>query len=147
MSYPEITVGAVIFNSEDKVLLCRSHKWENRYVIPGGHVELGEPMEVALRREIREETGLEIYDIHLIGIKECIYSKKFYDKKHFIFFDYICRTKKEKVVLNDEAEEYVWISLEDKDKYDFGGYTRDLLVNIENRNKSDNDKIEIFYNY
>ncbi len=63
MQYPEITVGAVIFNSDNKILLCKSHKWNDKYIIPGGHIELGEKMETALKREILEETGLEIYII------------------------------------------------------------------------------------
>lgn len=145
MAYPEVTVGAVIFNNENKLLLCKSHKWNNQYVIPGGHIELGESMEAALRREIREETALEIYDIKLVGIKECIYSDTFYEKRHFIFMDYVCRTSKDKVTLNEEAEEYVWITMEEMGRYDLGGFTRDLLQNIKER---DRDRlIEIFYNY
>ncbi|ADO77499.1 NUDIX hydrolase [Halanaerobium praevalens DSM 2228] len=42
MKYPEPTVGAIIFNPDNKILLCKSHKWNNQYIIPGGHIELGE---------------------------------------------------------------------------------------------------------
>ncbi len=145
MNYPEITVGAVIFNSDNKLLLCKSHKWQNQYVIPGGHIESGEPMEVALKREIREETGLEIYDIRLIGIKESIYSPTFYEKKHFIFLDYLCKTATHEVRLNDEAEEYAWIDIDDMGNYELGGFTKDLLMNIREQDKK--KKIDIFYNY
>jgi nucleoside triphosphatase len=55
MRYPEATVGAVILNSEDKVLICKSNKWNQKYVIPGGHIEAGESMEEALVREVKEE--------------------------------------------------------------------------------------------
>ena len=48
MKYPEPTVGAIIFNPDNKILLCKSHKWNNQYIIPGGHIELGEGMEEAL---------------------------------------------------------------------------------------------------
>lgn len=47
--FPEPTVGALIFNPEGKVLLMKSHKWHHKYVLPGGHVELGEKLEEALR--------------------------------------------------------------------------------------------------
>jgi len=144
--YPELTVGAVIFNKENKLLLCKSHKWNDQYVIPGGHVEIGEQLEDALRREIHEETGLEIYDLHLIGIKESIYSKTFHKKRHFIFIDYICRTEVDRVTLNDEAEEYIWTDIHEIDNYDLGGFTRDLLLKIRDT-ESENDKIGIFYNY
>lgn len=60
MKYPEPTVGAVIFNPDNKILLCKSHKWDHKYVIPGGHIELGEKMEEALKREILEENEVTI---------------------------------------------------------------------------------------
>ena len=113
MSYPEPAVSAIIFNPDNKILLCKSHKWSNKYVIPGGHIELGEKMEQALKREILEETGLEIYDIKLISLKDSIYNNSFHEKKHYIFIDYICKTDSYDVVLNDEAQEYEWVDLED----------------------------------
>jgi len=45
--YPEPRVGALIFNSKGEIFLMKSHKWNNKYCIPGGHVELGEIMENA----------------------------------------------------------------------------------------------------
>jgi nucleoside triphosphatase len=144
--YPEPTVGAVIFNREGKILLCRSHKWGNKYVIPGGHIELGEKMEEALKREIKEETGLDIYDIKLLSLTESIYSDMFHEKKHFIFIDYQCRTDSNDVTLNDEAEEYVWAELERLDDYDIGGFTKELLINLKNKETSE-FYTGIFYNY
>ncbi len=82
--YPEPTVGATIINSEGKVLLCKSHKWGNRYVIPGGHIELGETMEEALKREVFEETGLTVKDIRMLGINESIFHPTFHEKKRRI---------------------------------------------------------------
>ena len=40
--YPEPTVGALILGPEGKLFLMQSHKWRDKYVIPGGHIELGE---------------------------------------------------------------------------------------------------------
>lgn len=144
--YPEPTVSAIIVNPDGKILLCKSHKWGDKYVIPGGHIELGEKMEDALRREILEETGLSIYNIELISLKESIYSDTFYEKKHFIFIDYLCKTNSSKVVLNDEADEYEWVDLDQIEFYDLGGFTKELLMKLKNKNETKECK-NIFYNY
>jgi nucleoside triphosphatase len=111
--YPEPTVGALIFNREGKLFLMRSHKWKGKWVVPGGHIELGERMEDALRREVKEETNLDIYDIEFLCFQEFIYDERFWTRSHFIFFDYACRTEGTDVKLNDEAEEYVWVTLDE----------------------------------
>ncbi len=49
--YPEPTVGALIFDPAGHLFLMKSHKWGGQYVVPGGHVELGETLEATLRRE------------------------------------------------------------------------------------------------
>ncbi|MDD3840838.1 MAG: NUDIX domain-containing protein [Clostridia bacterium] len=144
--YPEPTVSAVIFNPEGKILLCKSHKWGNKYVIPGEHIELGEKMEKALKREILEETGLNIYDIKLIGLKESIYSDTFHEKKHFIFIDYLCKTDSNDVILNDESEEYEWVDIKQIEHYELGGFIKELLLKIRDKDESQ-DCIKIFYNY
>ena len=121
--YPEPTVGALIFNTENKILLVRSHKWRDKYVIPGGHIELGETNLKALIREIKEETGLDIYDIEYIGFQEFIYDEAFWKMRHYIFFDYMCKTDGTKVELNSESEEYVWVTLEEANNFDVEPYT------------------------
>jgi nucleoside triphosphatase len=111
--YPEPTVGALIFNPEGKLFLMKSHKWRGRWVVPGGHIELGERMEDALRREVKEETNLDIHDLDFLCFQEFIYDERFWTRSHFIFFDYACRTDATDVKLNDEAEEYVWVTLDE----------------------------------
>ena len=130
MKYPEATVGAVILNSEDKVLICQSNKWNQKYVIPGGHIEAGEKMEEAVVREVKEETGLDVYDIELLGITESIYSESFQNKKHFIFVDFICRSDSDQVVLNEEAQSYRWIDLGEIEDYDLEEFTFSLLKEL-----------------
>ena len=111
--FPEPTVGALIFNPEGKLFLMRSHKWRDKYVVPGGHIELGERIEDALKREVKEETGLDVTDVEFLCFQEFVYDEAFWKRRHFIFFDYVCRTDSTDVTLNEEAEEYVWVSLEE----------------------------------
>ena len=144
--YPEPTVGATILNAEGKVLLCKSHKWDNQYVIPGGHIELGETMEEALKREVLEETGLTVYDIKMLGINESIFHTTFHEKRHFIFINFLCCTNDTEVVLNDESESYVWAGLNEVEQYDLQEFTKALLLLLRDDSRA-NNKTEIFYNY
>jgi len=107
--FPEPTVGVFVFNPQGQLLLLRSHKWPGVYVVPGGHVELGERLEEAARREVQEETGLEIHSLEFINFQEFIYDPAFWKRKHFIFFDFAARTENTQVNLNDEAESHIWI--------------------------------------
>src|SRR5437660_2074827 len=108
-AYPEPTVGALIVNPEGKILLAKSHKWFNKYTLPGGHIEVGETMKEAVMREVREEVGLDVEVVEFLLMQEAIFAKEFWKKKHFIFFDFLCKSKDQQVKLDRrELQEYVW---------------------------------------
>ena len=122
--FPEPTVGVFIFNKRGEVLLLHSHKWPGAYVVPGGHVELGERIEEAAIREAKEETGLDIYDLEFINFQQFIHDPAFWKQRHFIFFDYAAKTDSTDVVLNDEAQKYFWVELDEALKLELDSYTR-----------------------
>jgi len=131
--YPEPTVGALILNQEGKVFLMSSPKWKGKYIIPGGHIEVGETIEQALKREIKEETNLNIFDIQFISFQEFIFGEDFHEKRHFIFLDYVCRTKDAEVVLDKEGSEYVWVSLDEALKMPIDPYTRTTILDYKEK--------------
>ena len=122
--FPEPTVGIFIFNQKGEILLLESHKWPNAYVVPGGHVELGERLEEAAVRETREETGLDIYDLEFINFQQFIYDPAFWKQRHFIFFDFAAKTDSTDVTLNDEAQKYSWVAPEEALNLELDSYTR-----------------------
>ena len=133
--YPEPTVGGLIFNPEGRFLLLKSHKWLGKYVIPGGHIELGETMEQALKQEIKEETNLDIYDI------EFIFDKTFWQKGHYIFFDFACKTDLTDVKLNDEAEKYVWVTIAEGLTLPLDPYTKIVIEAYLKKQKRENKDV------
>ncbi len=109
---PVVTVGALIFNAAGEVLMVRTHKWSDLWGIPGGKIKWGEASEAALRREIQEETDLEITDIKFVLAQDCIHSPEFYRDAHFVLLNYTARCVGEpKVKLNDEAREFAWVTV------------------------------------
>ena len=134
--YPEPTVGAVVYDSQGRILLVRSRRSNDLYVIPGGHVELGERIEDTLRREVREETGLEVTDIRLASIQQFIYGASFYRRRHFIFMDFTCRAKTEEVRLNWEHDAYVWASYEEAFRLPMDPYAKAPLRELQSGERS-----------
>ncbi len=131
--FPHPTVGALIFNPEGKLLLVRTHKFRNKYVVPGGHIEVGEKMTDALVREAKEETGLDVYDLEFIFFQEFIQDDSFWQKMHFIFFDFACKTNSSEVTLNDEAQSYLWVTMEDALKLPLDSYTGNAIRELMKR--------------
>ena len=67
---PALTVDCVIYDPAGRVLLVRrkNDPFQGSFALPGGFVDIGETIEAACRREVREETGLEVNDLQLVGV-------------------------------------------------------------------------------
>jgi ADP-ribose pyrophosphatase YjhB (NUDIX family) len=129
---PISTVGALIFNAAGEVLMIRTHKWSDLWGIPGGKIKWGESSEDALRREIKEETGLDIEEIEFVLVQDCIHSKEFYRDAHFILLNYACRcVGRPEVRLNEEAREFRWVTLDAALKMPINQPTRKLLLAVQ----------------
>jgi 8-oxo-dGTP diphosphatase len=82
---PKIGIGIMIENKKGELLLGLRHgsHGEGEWCFPGGHVEFGESLEEAIRREVREETDMEVGKIELISVAdEMRYIAT--DGKHFV---------------------------------------------------------------
>lgn len=97
-SYPDrpwLGVGGIVFQ-EDRVLLVKRGQEPGLGIwsIPGGGVDLGETVERAVKREVEEETGLEVEVQDLVSVFERILpdpqGKIIY---HFVVLDYLCRVR------------------------------------------------------
>jgi nucleoside triphosphatase len=118
--YPEPVVGALIVNKDGKILLAKSKKWNGHFTVFGGHVEMGESLEVAVKREVKEEAGIDVEVADRLGFDESVYSKDFHKKRHFIFIDFLCRyegaDEAVKLCEREFENEYVWADIKNISK-------------------------------
>jgi len=101
---PIVSVEALIVS--DGGLLCLKRNNEpvkGEWWFPGGRIRKGESLEEALRREIKEETGLELSSYKLVNV----YSRVF-PERHDMTIAYLCRCSPGKIVLNEEHSEFVF---------------------------------------
>ena len=110
--YPEPVTGALILNEEDQIFLMKSPKWDEKWLVPGGHVEKGEKIEECVKREVKEETGLKVDAVEFVTVLEGM-PESFERDTHFIFLNYSCRAENQEVELDQrEAVEHTWITPE-----------------------------------
>jgi len=118
---PAVSVGAYIYNEEGKIFLMRSPKWKNKLIAPGGKIEFMESSVAALKREVKEETNLEIDSIEFLTPVDCLDLKDYGGSlRHFVGLNFKARALNEKEVKLDgeEGEEYLWLTPEEAIKRD-----------------------------
>jgi nucleoside triphosphatase len=113
--YAVPATGALILNEGDEIFLMKSPKWDNQWLVPGGKVEKGDSMKETVRKEIREETNLEVENIEFLEAKDGGNPEDFERDTHFIFLNFTCRAVNpgEKELDQQEAVEYNWIDPRD----------------------------------
>lgn len=110
MERPTIAVGAICVRDGQLLLIRRRNDpARGRWSLPGGRVEAGELLADALKREVREETGLEISVGDLAGILEVPRPGT-----HYVILDYFATVEGSSTPLAaDDATEARWVALDD----------------------------------
>lgn len=107
---PYLAVSAAIFR-DGRVLIVRRARppAHGLYTLPGGGVELGETLEQAIIREVREETGLAITPLALVGFREAVARDAAGRvERHFVILPFAARWIAGEVALSEELAEAHW---------------------------------------
>ena len=111
-----IGVGAVVFRG-DEVLLIRRVKapFKGYWSIPGGKLNHGEALRAAVRREVREETGVEIDILGLIDVFEALPGEidRHEPGEHMLLIDFIGEWRGGEPVAGDDAAEAEFVPVDE----------------------------------
>jgi 8-oxo-dGTP diphosphatase len=125
------SVVAVIVDDDEQVLLTKRNisPFKDQWVMPGGQIDLGEPMLKALHREVMEEVGLEVEVVGLVDVFEHLTPGP--GNSHFVILYYRCRPLYCDITHNpDEVEEARWVPRGELANYDMPDGTRFILGKI-----------------
>lgn len=116
--HPLVGVGGVVIH-HNRVLLIRrgSEPLKGKWSIPGGLLELGEDLSEAARRELKEETGLDVEPLEIVEVFDRIFRRGRRVRYHYVIVDYICRLKGGRLRPASDVLEAHWVRREDLGKY------------------------------
>jgi 8-oxo-dGTP diphosphatase len=128
-SRPMVGVGAVVWDG-GRVLLERRGQppAQGSWSLPGGLIEIGETAEDAVRREVREECGIEVAVGPMLGLFEPVQRDS--DGKvryHFVVIDFLAHYRAGALQAGDDAAELCWVTPAELDSYALMRATREMI--------------------
>jgi len=126
---PLVGVGGVVIHRQRVLLIKRgTEPLKNQWSIPGGLIELGEHLEDGVRRELKEETCLDVEPLEVIAVFDRVlrntgpaggWSLKGRGRVryHYVIIDYACRLKGGKLAPASDVLDARWVRRQDLPQY------------------------------
>jgi 8-oxo-dGTP diphosphatase len=134
--YIGVAVGIAVFNTEGKIFITKRGqaasndrgKWE----IPGGGIEFGETLEIAAKREIKEENDIDIEIVEPLHMSDHILPD---EGQHWVTTTFMCRYVggEPKRMEPEKCEAVGWFTIEEAEKLDLSGITKHDLEGIKRK--------------
>lgn len=127
--HPRVGVGAVVLHRGRVLLVRRGHQpAAGKWSLPGGLVDLGESTEDAIRRELREECGIEARIAGVAGVIDRVTRDS--DGRiryHYVLVDYLAFVDSDGAVAGSDAAACRWVALDEVDGLDITQGLMDMI--------------------
>jgi ADP-ribose pyrophosphatase YjhB (NUDIX family) len=120
---PFLGIGALVFRREKdglRILLVKRGKepLKDYWSLPGGILEVGERLADGVRREVREETGLDVQPLSVFEIFERIMpDAEGRPEYHYVLIDYVCRVTGGEMQAASDVSACEWVARQQLSQY------------------------------
>jgi 8-oxo-dGTP diphosphatase len=127
---PLVGVGGIVIKNGRALLVRRGRPpLEDQWSIPGGLLEVGESLREGVRRELLEETAIEVRVLELVEVFERIgLDANGKARHHFVVLDYLCEALRGEALAGSDATEVAWAAPEELERYSIGGTTKQVIL-------------------
>jgi ADP-ribose pyrophosphatase YjhB (NUDIX family) len=127
---PLVGVGAVIVDGKRVLLIRRGQPpLLGEWSLPGGVLECGETLREATVREAREETGLVVETVDMLGVYErVIRSDDGRVRYHYVLIDYLCRPVAGDLKAGSDAADVRWFTRDELPALNLAYDTNDVVL-------------------
>ena len=129
-AHPVVGVGAVVVRDGKALIVKRAHEpRKGEWSLPGGLLELGESLQDAARREIKEETGLDIDVGPVIETFDRVHrDDQGRIRYHFVIVDFLCWPREGEAVPGSDADDVAWVTPDQIDAYQVNAHAKAVIL-------------------
>ena len=129
-AHPVVGVGAVVVRDGKALIIKRAHEpRKGEWSLPGGLLELGESLQDAAQREIKEETGLDVDVGPVIETFDRVHRDDHGRiQYHFVIVDFVCWSNRGVAVPGSDAEGVAWVTPEEIDVYEVNAHAKAVIL-------------------
>jgi len=127
--HPVVGVGAVVVRDGRALIIKRAHEpRKGEWSLPGGLVELGESLQDAIRREIKEETTLDVEVGPIIETFDRVHRDDHGRiRYHFVIVDFVCWPKGGEAAPGSDADGVAWVRFNEIDDYAVNAHAKAVI--------------------
>ena len=124
-----VGVGAVVVRDGRALIVRRGHEpRKGEWSLPGGMLDLGESLADAARREVKEETGLDVEVGPIIETFDRVHrDEQGRIRYHFVIVDFVCWSASGDAVAGSDAEAVAWVTAGEIDAYGVNAHAKAVI--------------------